>query len=132
MRWHVIALRRCAQDHHQRAADYNAAALALFTALLLFRCTTIVHYTVICSWPANIAFSAHQSCNMAPTQKMLSSLALASALFTLGHGEHHMKWKVERRQDATANIPLIVSNQCSETIHPAILTQAGTEPSESG
>ena len=50
MRWHVIALRRCAQDHHQRAADYNAAALALFTALLLFRCTTIVYYTVICSW----------------------------------------------------------------------------------
>jgi hypothetical protein len=63
---------------------------------------------------------------------MLPSLAFASTLFTLGYGEHHMKWKVERRQGAPANIPLIVSNQCGETIHPAILTQAGTEPSESG
>jgi len=63
---------------------------------------------------------------------MLSSLAFAPMLFTLGYGEHHMKWKVERRQGGTANIPLIVSNQCGETIHPAILTQAGTEPSESG
>ena len=63
---------------------------------------------------------------------MLSSLAFASTLFTLGYGEHHMKWKVVPRQDGTANIPLIVSNQCGETIHPAILTQAGTEPAESG
>jgi len=56
VRSHVIALRRRAQDPHQCAADYNAAALALFTALLLFHiphCTTIIQYTtVICSWTA--------------------------------------------------------------------------------
>jgi hypothetical protein len=63
---------------------------------------------------------------------MILSLVLTSTLFTLGYGEHHMKWKVAKRQNLPANIPMIVSNQCSETIHPGILTQAGTAPSESG
>ena len=64
VRRHVIALGRCAQDH-QRAAEYNAAALALFTALLLFRIsrwTTFIHYTVICIWTARVVLSTHQSC----------------------------------------------------------------------
>ena len=78
MRSHVIALRRCAQDHHQRAADYNAAALALFTALLLFRvprCTTVNHYTVTGSWPASIVL---------PTPQLLQHGAYTENAFITG------------------------------------------------
>lgn len=67
-----------------------------------------------------------------PIRNMLPSLIFASFWFTLSHGEHHMKWKPEKRQNSDRNIPLIVSNQCRETIHPGILTQSGTGPTESG
>lgn len=63
---------------------------------------------------------------------MHPTLFFTLSMFASGYAEHHMKWKVEKRQNSNANIPLIVSNQCSETIHPGILTQAGTPPSDSG
>jgi hypothetical protein len=69
---------------------------------------------------------------MAHVRSIILSLALTSLLLTLTNGEHHMKWKVKQRQSGDANIPLIVSNQCRETIHPGILTQAGVAPEESG
>lgn len=69
---------------------------------------------------------------MIPIQNMFPSLIVASVLLTLSHGEHHMKSKPEKRQNSDNKVPLIVSNQCRETIHPGILTQSGTGPSESG
>jgi hypothetical protein len=69
---------------------------------------------------------------MAPMREMLSPLVFASLLFSVANGEHHMKYKVQRRQNAATNIPLIVTNQCREAIHPAILTQDGTGPADSG
>jgi hypothetical protein len=69
---------------------------------------------------------------MAPGREMVSSLIFVSLLLTLANGEHHMKYKVQKRQNAQANIPLILNNQCREAIHPAILTQAGTGPSDTG
>lgn len=69
---------------------------------------------------------------MAPMREMVSSLFFASLLFSLGNAEHHMKYKVQKRQNAETNIPLILTNQCREAIHPGILTQDGTGPSNSG
>jgi hypothetical protein len=69
---------------------------------------------------------------MAPVREMLSSLVFASLLFSVANGEHHMKYKVQKRQNAETNIPLILTNQCREAIHPAILTQDGTGPADSG
>ena len=65
-------------------------------------------------------------------REMASSLFLASLLFSIANGEHHMKYKVQKRQNAETNIPLILTNQCREAIHPGILTQAGTGPDNSG
>lgn len=69
---------------------------------------------------------------MAPMREMFPSLVFASLLFALANGEYHMKYKVQVRQNAETNIPLILSNQCREAIHPGILTQAGTGPADSG
>ena len=69
---------------------------------------------------------------MALGREMVPSLIFVSLLLTLANGEHHMKYKVQKRQNAQANIPLILNNQCREAIHPAILTQAGTGPSDTG
>lgn len=48
-------------------------------------------------------------------------------------GIHHMKrdpiaW-VRQRDDS---VPLVVSNQCPETIYPGILTQSGSDPGTGG
>ena len=49
---------------------------------------------------------------------------------------HHMKILPPQRglnaRQTTNNTPLIVSNQCSDTIYPAILTQSGTGPGTGG
>lgn len=57
---------------------------------------------------------------------------IASMLHSVG-AVHHMKraplaWVSPR----DSSVPLAVSNLCTETIYPAILTQAGTGPSTSG
>ena len=100
---------------------------------------SILLYSVSCrSRPvAKRAFTAYPASRsnsnaMAPVRDMVSSLIFASLLFTLANGEHHMKYKVQKRQNAEANIPLVLKNQCREAIHPAILTQAGTGPSDTG
>lgn len=46
--------------------------------------------------------------------------------------EHHMKRKVELRQNGNTNTPMVVSNWCSDTIWPGILTQGGTGPQNTG
>ena len=59
----------------------------------------------------------------------------SSALAGASHESHHIKrfaqpLDLERRQNA--NTPLVISNQCGETIYPGILTQGGTGPGTGG
>jgi hypothetical protein len=71
---------------------------------------------------------------MAPrkSKNRMTSALLAACLVGSAMGEHHMKWKVEKRQGGSTNIPLVVTNNCAETIYPGIHTQGGTGPSASG
>lgn len=46
--------------------------------------------------------------------------------------EHHMKRYIEPRQSSNDTVPLLVVNQCSETIYPGIVTQGGTGPADTG
>jgi hypothetical protein len=65
----------------------------------------------------------------------MAALTLLSLLyFTLQTTAlHHMLAnRIEKRQDGELNTPIIVSNECSETIWPAILTQGGTGPQNTG
>jgi len=55
-------------------------------------------------------------------------LALASTAVA----GHHMKHKVEPRQNGNTNIPLMVANWCDDTVYPGILTQGGTGPQNGG
>ena len=116
----------------------TSSALLLFSPSLPDN-NSILLYSINCRGRpvAKRAFTAYpgsrsNSNAMAPVRDMVSSLIFASLLFTLANGEHHMKYKVQKRQNAEANIPLILKNQCREAIHPAILTQAGTGPSDTG
>lgn len=45
---------------------------------------------------------------------------------------HHMQKKIESRQNGQSSVPLVVTNQCQETIYPGIVTQGGTGPSSGG
>ena len=58
-------------------------------------------------------------------------LCLAS-LITRIHGEHHMKYSVESRQNGDLNTPLLIANWCADDIYPAILTQGGHGPQQNG
>ena len=60
-------------------------------------------------------------------------LALMTSMLQTAGAIHHMKrapiaWVSPR----DSSIPLVVSNLCTETIYPAVLTQAGNGPSTSG
>jgi hypothetical protein len=46
--------------------------------------------------------------------------------------KHHMQHVVESRQDSGSNVTLIVSNWCTETIWPGIVTQGGHGPTATG
>ncbi|KAK4575041.1 hypothetical protein LTR86_000893 [Recurvomyces mirabilis] len=47
--------------------------------------------------------------------------------------EHHMRTNnIAIRQNGNTNTPILVTNLCSETIYPAILTQGGTGPQNTG
>ncbi|KAK4545276.1 hypothetical protein LTR36_003456 [Oleoguttula mirabilis] len=46
-------------------------------------------------------------------------------------GEHHMKRPIEPRQ-SSGSTPLMVANWCPETIWPAVLSQGGTGPQNTG
>jgi len=59
-------------------------------------------------------------------------LSLVFALCTAANAEHHMKRHVELRPRASTNTPLVVTNNCAETIYPGIVTQGGTGSSSSG
>ncbi|EMC92171.1 hypothetical protein BAUCODRAFT_38201 [Baudoinia panamericana UAMH 10762] len=60
-------------------------------------------------------------------------LAGAYTTLTCVHAEHHMqKYKVEKRQDGDTSIPLIISSSCPDIIYPAVLTQGGTGPTNTG
>ena len=64
--------------------------------------------------------------------KKLLTLALVSAIAPT-NAVHHMKKPIS--QDATLSStsrPLVITNQCQDTIYPAIGTQKGTAPSTSG
>jgi hypothetical protein len=102
----------------------NSISLYVFSQLSQPACRQRAFIT----YPA----SRFNSNAMAPVREMVSSLIFALAFLNLANGEHHMKYKVQKRQNAEANIPLILKNQCREAIHPAILTQAGTGPSDTG
>ena len=65
--------------------------------------------------------------------RSLLALILVSANLPSTFAIHHMKrapvhW-VNKRD---SSVPLMVTNQCAETIYPGIQTQAGTGPSQSG
>lgn len=76
--------------------------------------------------------SAYDLDMMAPNLgDTLTTLLVALSLTQVNGAEHHMKRDVSKRQDGNT-IQMVVTNKCSETIHPAILTQAGPPVSESG
>lgn len=60
--------------------------------------------------------------------------AVAVLLLALtASAEHHMKReKITKRQGGNTNTPILISNWCAETIYPAILTQGGTGPQNTG
>jgi len=63
---------------------------------------------------------------------LLSSVAvayLASPVCALHHMQQPPIHIVNR---ANSDLPLVVTNNCEQTIYPAILTQAGTGPGKSG
>ncbi|TKA70343.1 hypothetical protein B0A55_07416 [Friedmanniomyces simplex] len=65
----------------------------------------------------------------------MSSLRLAAVLLLAltTCAEHHMsRYRLDKRQGGNTNIPILISNWCTETIYPAILTQGGTGPSTTG
>jgi Thaumatin family len=68
------------------------------------------------------------------TSMSLAFLLLAAAQPSVAL--HHMKRipppRLERRQDAMSNTPLIIVNQCPEAIWPAVDTQHGTGPGTNG
>ncbi|KAK5111487.1 hypothetical protein LTR62_004939 [Meristemomyces frigidus] len=70
---------------------------------------------------------------MAPPTTTLHLLALLS---TSSLALHHMRDPSHRslpRQNSNSNtIPIVVTNLCAETIFPAIFTQGGTGPSQTG
>ena len=62
-----------------------------------------------------------------------TTLCCVLALLAPTNAIHHMKRKIEARQNnGGSNTPLIVSNNCGDTIYPGIVTQAGTGPSSQG
>ncbi|KAK6438540.1 hypothetical protein LTR95_005254 [Oleoguttula sp. CCFEE 5521] len=63
---------------------------------------------------------------------LASTVSVMLLLTAITSGEHHMKWKVEKRQGGSTSVPLLITNNCAETIYPGILTQGGTGPADSG
>ncbi|THV77834.1 Osmotin, thaumatin-like protein [Aureobasidium pullulans] len=59
-----------------------------------------------------------------------STLAIASHVNALH--SHHMKHKLVARQNNAANTPLVVTNNCAETVYPGIATQHGVAPGQTG
>ncbi|THW84006.1 Osmotin, thaumatin-like protein [Aureobasidium pullulans] len=59
-----------------------------------------------------------------------STLAIASHVNALD--SHHMKHKLFARQNNAANTPLVVTNNCAETVYPGIATQHGVAPGQTG
>jgi hypothetical protein len=45
---------------------------------------------------------------------------------------HHMKQKLAVRQNSAVNTPLVVTNNCPDTIYPGIATQHGIAPGQTG
>ncbi|KAK3643937.1 hypothetical protein LTR56_006762 [Elasticomyces elasticus] len=75
----------------------------------------------------------------APAQNNISSnmsglrFAAILALALSTSAEHHMtRHRLPIRQSGNTNTPILISNWCSETIYPAILSQGGTGPSNTG
>lgn len=59
----------------------------------------------------------------------LSMAVLASPVHTIHHMQLPPRHLVNRQ---SSDLPLVVTNQCDDTIYPAILTQSGTGPPQSG
>lgn len=57
-------------------------------------------------------------------------LLLIASIAELAATQQHMKRKVDKRQ--SGSVPLVIVNQCADTIYPAILSQGGTGPSDTG
>lgn len=62
---------------------------------------------------------------------MASILVVALSMLGYVHGEPHEDWQVEKRQSSNS-IPLVVTNNCADTVYPGVLTQNGGGPSSSG
>jgi len=67
------------------------------------------------------------------TQAFIAALATFSAI-PLAAGIHHMEIKPPRRLELRKEpiTPLLVTNNCPETIYPGISTQSGDGPKENG
>lgn len=57
---------------------------------------------------------------------------LAGISASPAHAVHHMKRNLVSRQSSGSSTPLVISNNCGETIYPGIVTQSGTGPSSQG
>lgn len=73
-----------------------------------------------------------------PTLILMAGICAATVAWALSAGvglvtaQQHMKRNVDKRQSDSGNVPIVISNQCSSTIWPAVLTQSGTGPGTSG
>ena len=61
------------------------------------------------------------------TACILALIPSSNGLYT-----HHMKQKLAVRQNSVANTPLVVTNNCPDTIYPGIATQHGIAPGQTG
>lgn len=59
-------------------------------------------------------------------------LCLLFTVATNVNGLHHMQRKITSRQNSGGTTPLVVSNNCGQTIYPGVITQAGTGPAKTG
>lgn len=58
---------------------------------------------------------------------LLASLSLPGV-----HAVHHMRRKIAPRQNSGSGTPLVVTNYCSDTIYPGVVTQSGDGPQNTG
>nr|POE85233.1 thaumatin-like protein 1 [Quercus suber] len=68
---------------------------------------------------------------MAGGHTAMLATALLAAL-QLATAQQHMRHEHKKRQTTSGEISIVISNQCSNTIWPAMLTQSGTGPGSSG
>jgi len=121
---------RSLQPHppHTQTTCYHSIANTLRTPSNLYS------YLILFSSLSASRTSLHDMSH-SPQATIRALFLFSAALAGASHDAHHIKrfaqpLDLERRQNT--NTPLIISNQCGETIYPGILTQGGTGPGTGG